>query len=188
MDDIIDRFRHVWKDDPTRLLDNYKYQPQLTKKLDQLDAAELTEQTLLEIVLWKVNRYPQLDPSLIEELKALGKLESKQHQEAEDVLRKLLSSPGIRLPMASTILRFLNPNVFQIIDDRVFRVLLPGHRRYPDKPVNGGKLDNYIKTSIDTYFHYLDAMHEVASEKLPFHLADRILYQLDIELGNKIGD
>ncbi|OII59456.1 hypothetical protein BIW19_00170 [Pseudomonas putida] len=104
------------------------------------------------------------------------------------MLRKLLSSPGIRLPMASTILRFLNPNVFQIIDDRVFRVLLPGHRRYPNKPVNGGKLDNYIKTSIDTYFNYLDAMHEVASEKLPFHLADRILYQLDIELGNKIGD
>lgn len=24
MDNIIDRFQHAWKDDPTRLLDNYK--------------------------------------------------------------------------------------------------------------------------------------------------------------------
>jgi len=37
------------------------------------------------------------------------------------------------------------------------------------------------------YFDYLDELRKVASEKLPFELADRILYQLDIELGNKIG-
>lgn len=36
------------------------------------------------------------------------------------------------------------------------------------------------------YFDYLDAMHEVASEKLLFRLADRILYRLDIERDNKI--
>lgn len=42
---------------------------------------------------------------------------------AEEILRKLLMTPGIRLPMASTILRFKNPNVYQIIDQRAYRFL-----------------------------------------------------------------
>lgn len=186
--DILKRFQHVWGENPTDLLDKYKYQPELTKRLDDLDARELTEQTLLEIVLWKVNRYPQLPPDVMDELRTLGDLQPHEHRQADALLRKLLSSPGIRLPMASTILRFLNPEVFQIIDDRVFRVLMPGQRRYPDKPASGGSLVSYLNNSVETYFSYLDAMHEIASDKLPFHLADRILYQLDIELGNRIGD
>lgn len=186
--DILKRFQHVWGENPAGLLDKYKYQPELTKKLDDLDATKLTEQNLLEIVLWKVNRYPQLAPDLMDELQKLGELQPGQHRQADALLRKLLSSQGIRLPMASTILRFLNPQIFQIIDDRVFRVLMPGQRRYPDKPASGGSLLSYLKNSVETYFSYLDAMHEIASDKLPFHLADRILYQLDIELGNRIGD
>jgi len=186
--DILKRFQHVWGSNPIGLLDKYKYQPELTKRLDNLDAKELTEQALLEIVLWKVNRYPQLHPDLMDELRTLGDLQPRQHRQADALLRKLLSSQGIRLPMASTILRFLNPEVFQIIDDRVFRVLMPGQRRYPDKPASGGSLVSYLNNSVETYFSYLDAMHEIASAKLPFHLADRILYQLDIELGNRIGD
>lgn len=49
--EILKRFQHVWGENPTDLLDKYKYQPELTKRLDDLDARELTEQTLLEIVL-----------------------------------------------------------------------------------------------------------------------------------------
>ena len=59
---------------------------------------------------------------------------------------------------------------------------------YPSKPANGASLDRYLTNSVDIYFKYLDAMHEIVSERLPFNLADRILYQLDIALGNKIGD
>jgi hypothetical protein len=87
--------------------------------------------------------------------------------------------------MASTILRFLNPKTFQIIDDRAYRVLLPREAKYPSKP---NKLtETYVTTSIEVYFKYLDELHKVSSRKLPFHMADRILYQLDIELGNAIG-
>lgn len=104
--EILKRFQHVWGENPTDLLDKYKYQPELTKRLDDLDARELTEQTLLEIVLWKVNRYPQLPPDVMDELRTLGDLQPHEHRQADALLRKLLSSPGIRLPMASTILRF----------------------------------------------------------------------------------
>ncbi|WP_115947096.1 hypothetical protein [Ectopseudomonas oleovorans] len=187
MEDFIKRHEDAWGDNPRDLLKEYKYQPELTKKLDGLDLTQLNEQTLLEIVLWKLNRYPQLDSSLLDELKALGPLKAKHHREAKNVLGKLLLSPGVRLPMASTILRFVNPDVFQIIDDRAFRMLRPGRKNYPDKPVGETSLAAYVEISSTIYFDYLDAMHEVASDRLPFRDADRILYQLDIKRGNKIG-
>lgn len=188
MEDIIKRYSDVWGDDPSRLIKQYHFQPELTEKLDALNAKDFDHQALLEIVLWKLNRFPRLEPSLLDELKGMGNFKPKAHREAEAVLRKLLASPGIRLPMASTILRFLNPEVFQIIDDRAYRVLRPGEPLYPSKPANGASLDRYLTNSVDIYFKYLDAMHEIVSERLPFNLADRILYQLDIALGNKIGD
>ncbi|MCB1676005.1 MAG: hypothetical protein KDI01_06925 [Halioglobus sp.] len=87
--------------------------------------------------------------------------------------------------MASTILRFLNPRVFQIIDDRAYRVLLPGREKYPTKPAR--ITDGYVKKSVAIYFDYLNELWGIASDKLPFENADRILYQLDITLGNNIG-
>jgi hypothetical protein len=188
MEDIIKRYSNVWGDDPSSLIKQYHYQPELTEKLDALNAEDFDHQALLEIVLWKLNRFPRLEPSLLEELRGIGDFKPKAHREADTVLRKLLASPGIRLPMASTILRFLNPEVFQIIDDRAYRVLRPGEPSYPSKPANGANLDRYLANSVDIYFKYLDVMHEIVSERLPFNLADRVLYQLDIALGNKIGD
>ncbi len=87
--------------------------------------------------------------------------------------------------MASTILRFINPKVFQIIDDRVFRVLdLKGS--IPNKPQKIN--DKYLEKCCNIYFGYLDELHKICNDNLPFELSDRILYLLDIKLGNKIGD
>ncbi len=187
MDDIIERYSSVWGDDPRSLLRNYQYHPELTKKLDAMTVEDFNQELLFEIVLWKLNRYPYIQSEIFGELKEIGKVGPKEHRKAEPVLRKLLMSPGIRLPMASTILRFLNPAAFQIIDDRAYRVLHPLKPLYPAKPANGQRLEKYLANSTRVYFDYLDALHEVVSENLPFELADRILYQLDIELGNKIG-
>jgi hypothetical protein len=43
--------------DLSDFLRQYKYQPELTKKLDDLEGVNLTPELLNEIVLWKVNRY-----------------------------------------------------------------------------------------------------------------------------------
>lgn len=190
MTDIVSKYSHVWGNDPQTLLNKYKYHPELTKKLDEISADDFNQEILFEIVLWKLSRYPYINPDMLEELKGVAKLEPKQHRQSELILKKLLLSSGVRLPMASTILRFLNPKVFQIIDDRVYRVLLPGKRIYPAKPAkpaSEARMKSYISNSVKIYFDYLDAMHNASSEKLPFELADRILYQLDIELENKIG-
>jgi hypothetical protein len=183
---FIQKHKKVWGDDPAKLLIDYQYQLDLTKRLDSLKSSDFDRNILYEIVLWKINRFPCVPDAIIGELKLLGKLKPMQHKEARSVLRELLKCNGIALPMASTICRFINPSVFQIIDDRVYRVLFEGEAKYPTKPAK--VTDKYINTSIEIYFKYLDKLHGICSSRLPFESADRILYKLDILLGNKIGD
>ena len=185
MTDLISKYKDVWGDTPEQLLHEYNYQKELTAKLDALKPEDLDIKTFYEIVLWKLNRFPSIEDDLLEELQEVATLEPGQHRKAMSVLHKMLRSQGIALPMASTILRFLNPSVFQIIDDRVYRVVHPGKAKYPAKPQKLN--ERYLSTSSDIYFEYLDELHKLSSRKLPFEQADRILYQLDIKLGNKIG-
>lgn len=172
---------------PVNLLLDYSYQPALTKKLDSLKPNDFNREALYEMVLWKINRFPEVSNDLIDELKGLSILKNGEHGLAKVTLEKLLKCRGIALPMASSILRFINPKTFQIIDDRAYRVLMPGENKYPSKPANN-ITEKYINNSIAIYFNYLDALIKVSSQELPFHLLDRILYQLDIRIGNKIGE
>jgi len=186
MNSFIDRYKEQWGDNPRDLLDKYDYHKELTAELDDLEAGEFDYETLYKIVLWKVSRFPYVSADLLDRLKSVATIEPRKHKECEGLLSELLKTKGIALPMASTILRFLNPKAFQIIDDRAYRVLLPGEPKYPNKPQKIS--EGYIKKSIGIYFNYLSKLHEVANDSLPFNEADRILYQLDIKLGNKVGE
>ena len=182
---IIEKYSDQWGNNPTGLLDEYSYHSELTDELDKLDAEGFNYEMLYKIVLWKLNRFPYITDELLNELKGIKNIKPKKHREAQNILEKLLKTRGIALPMASTILRFINPDTFQIIDDRAYRVLFHEKKKYPSKPQK--ITDRYINKSTETYFEYLDKIHEISSEKLPFDKADRILYQLDIKLGNKIN-
>lgn len=185
MSKFIKKYVDIWGDNPQQLMEEYDYQSELTEKLDTLTPNNFDRKRLYEIVLWKLNRFPQIEDVLLDKIQNLSSLTSKSHRTSESVLKELLSCHGIRLPMASTILRFINPNVFQIIDDRVFRVLsLEG--KMPVKPPK--VTERYLQKCCDVYFNYLDELHNVCDNSLPFEEADRILYLLDIKLGNKIGD
>jgi hypothetical protein len=186
MKEFITQYENIWGNNPARLLEKYNYHPSLTEKLDAINVEEFSRENLYEIVLWKVSRYPYIENSLLEQLKDVANIERGNHRTAEETLDRLLRSSGIRLAMASTILRFLNPNAFQIIDDRAYRVLFPKAKKFPDKPAK--VTDSYVKKSISVYWQYLDELNRITGPELPFEKADRILYQLDIELGNKIGE
>jgi hypothetical protein len=41
----------------------------------------------------------------------------------KEVIEKLVDSNGVGFPMASTILKFINPSVFPVIDVRAYRAL-----------------------------------------------------------------
>lgn len=153
----------------------YSYQPQLTKKLDN-HSGDFSEQTLLEIALWKTNRYPAVSQDLLDDINDLRK--SYSEEKARRLLRKLLDLKGYDLPMASTVLRFAVPDKLQIIDQRVYRLITPDQDCL-DIPYN-------VQKKIDLYFDYLERLKKICKDyEISFSKADRILYQIDKELNKK---
>ena len=155
---------------------NYKYQLELTSKLDGLDD-DFNQEIINEIVLWKVNRYSFLDDETFSVLNKINKVDLVLHIElTTEILTKLLNTKGIQLAMASTILSFKNPDIYQIIDQRVYRF------------VYGIEMPKYfssIEKQIDFYIEYLQKLKQVCIEKgIDFNLSDRIIYELD-KLHNK---
>ena len=152
---------------------NYKFQPILTAKLDNT-SGDFTDKTILEIVLWKTNRYPEFEETLIDEINDLRKTYSTE--KAKILLKKLLTLKGFDLPMASTVLRFACPNELQIIDQRVYRFISEDTDVFK-KPYNDDK-------KVEVYFQYIEKLKKIcATYNIPFSKSDRILYQLDKELN-----
>jgi thermostable 8-oxoguanine DNA glycosylase len=158
------------------LLDNFEYQKFLTIKLDNFEGP-FDQSVINEILLWKVNRYAQLDrvaENLINDINSKAtKINEDQTREA---LKSLLKIKGIRLPVASTILRFKNPDIYQIIDQRVYRFLYGEEFKIPTNQ----------EKQIESYLEYLKFLNEKCAEYgIPFRDSDRILYQADKELNTK---
>ena len=73
--------------------------------------------------------------------------------------------------MASTILRFKNPNIYQIIDQRVYRFIYGKELKYSETNLN---------LQIIIYIDYLEKLKEVCGKyQIKFEDADRILYKMD---------
>ncbi len=161
--------RDVDDSDLRGFLDDYKYQKNLTHRLDCV-TGEFTQGLVNEIVLWKLNRFAELTPRLLDKINSLSKLEKGQHAHARSALEDLLEERGVDLAMASTILRFRNPSVFQIIDRHAYRALYG--RLLPMTTVTAKK--------IDLYFRYLEDLRSLCEDKsLRFETADRVLYVFD---------
>lgn len=151
--------------------ENYNFQPTLTEKLDETDC-DFNQNIINEIVLWKVNRYSSLDNEAFNLLNQIKKEDTNINIDiTKMILAKLLSTKGIQLAMASTILRFKNPNMYQIIDQRVYRF------------IKGENLPIYfpnIERQIELYVDYLDTLKSVCINKnIDFKISDRIIYELD---------
>ena len=154
----------------------YNYQPQLTVKLDN-HSDDFSEMTLLEIALWKTNRYPTITQNLLDHINDLRK--NFTVEKARSLLRELLDLKGFDLPMASTVLRFAVPDKLQIIDQRVYRFITPDE--------NCLKIPYNIEQKIVLYFNYIERLQNICNEyNISFSKADRILYQLDKNLNKDI--
>lgn len=148
-------------------LPDFTYQKKLTDKLDRKED-HFTYETILEIVLWKTNRFPEVESDLILKINELRKEYNKDL--ADFILAELLNSKGFDLPMASTFLRFIDPIHFQIIDQRVYRILYGKNLKIP-----------FSKSKkIDLYNQYLIDLREACViYEIKFSESDRILYLLD---------
>ena len=129
-------------------------------------------------MLWKVNRYAKVDDST---LKLLNKIPNQGNVEEEltkEVLKELLDTKGIRLAMASTILRFKNPTFFQIIDQRVYRFI---KGKIFKESTNNEK-------QVECYLEYLKQLRKVCEQKgIDFTKSDRILYEMDKKFNKNIS-
>ena len=152
------------------ILDTYSFQPVLTKKLDS-NNQDFDQQTINEIVLWKVNRYAELTEQCLDIINQIKETSSQIDEElTKEILVHLLNTKGIRLPMASTILRFKAPKLYQIFDQRVYRYL------YGENQSNS----TIIEKQINVYLKYLkDLRIKCETLNIDFQFSDRILYQAD---------
>jgi hypothetical protein len=148
----------------------YNFQPELTEKLDKVKS-DFDQELINEIVLWKTNRYAELDD---ETLNLINKIDPKAEfidsALTGEVLMHLLETKGIRLPMASTILRFRNPKIYQIIDQRVYRMIYGTEM----------KIKTNLNDNIIQFLDYLTELRNVCNlYQIPFSESDRILYEYD---------
>lgn len=155
----------------------YSYQEELTKELDKIDG-DFNQAIINEIVLWKVNRYVKLDDNTLASLNKIPNKGRVNEELTKEVLKLLLNTKGIRLAMASTILRFKNPSFFQIIDQRVYRF------------IKGEvfKESTNVEKQIECYLEYLDDLKKVCQQKgIDFSKSDRILYEIDKQFNKNIS-
>lgn len=124
---------------------NYKIDFNLeeTKALrSELSGKVFTIDDIRRVALWKLDRVIEIPENV---LCKLTDLVSRKDLEIDDPICKevfelLIGAQcrGMRAPMASTILKFLRPDVFPIIDVRAYRVL------YGVKPPNKLMFDTYL--------------------------------------------
>lgn len=165
------------KDNYDKIDLNYNYLPDLTSDIDSIES-DFDPEIVHKIVLWKLNRFPFIQAAALTELNKINKTDKKiDEQTIKSIMSGLLNCKGIRLGIASAILRFKNPNVFQIIDQRIFRVIYGKEFKHP----------NSSEASCNLYLQYLNDLRQTCIElSIPFHLSDRILYQADKRLNKDI--
>ncbi len=151
--------------------EKYNFQPELTERLD-LISSDFDQEIVNQIVLWKVNRYAEIDNETLSLINTIDRNDSNINESlTTNILEKLLLTKGVKLAMASTILRFKNPKIYQIIDQRVYRLIY------------GKNIPTYfsnIEKQVSLYLEYLKQLKIICKEKnINFEQSDRILYQLD---------
>ena len=174
--------------DPRKVLSKYSYDSgeDIFNRLNHVkgfDKKELNDIVNM-IVLWKVNRMVSINENTMNELYALRNVKTVEDiLKSEDftpLLSKLLKSKGIRLPMASTILHFLNPKVFTIFDQRAYRVIYKSdYKASTSVAINVALYKDYLSRCLEYYNTHL-------ANLIDFEDVDKYLYQIDIEIGNTV--
>jgi flavorubredoxin len=160
----------------------YKYQERVTEFLDEYD--EFFDQDHInKIVLWKLNRYSNINQSVMNKINAI-EISGNELDESltREILEELLTTKGFRLPMASTVLRFRNPEIYQILDQRVYRLIY-------GKPLRLSYSKGGIDEQIDLYLEYLRKLKQIsdASDDFDFKEADQVLYMLDKRVNEEFN-
>ena len=164
--------------------EGFDYQKELTVKLDKTKS-QFNQELLNEIVLWKVNRYALFNSTLINEINTISSWKVLNKEKTRKILTSLLKTKGVPLAMASTILRFRNPNIFQIIDQRAYRVITGDPLKLSQ--IKETSRETTINKQIDVYIEYLEEIREKCKKlDVDFDDADRVLYIIDKNINKSV--
>lgn len=139
-------------------------------------AASVSIDQIRKVALWKYNRIISIDDSLLEKL---GKLSEEKilkitDPSVKEIIDEMVGSRGIGFPLASAVLKFLNPNVFPIIDVRAYRALT-------------GKKPNSQTYTYKKYIDYALALMNIAkTTNKKLREIDEQLYCFDEKMNGKI--
>lgn len=158
-----------------RLEFDFYYNDEETKEI-KASNQDITLDFIRRIALWKNSRVVKLKEGVLNDLQKIQNNTDLQITdiEVENILEKLTQSKGIGFPLASTILKFIRPDVFPIIDVRAYRVLF-------------GKKMTYAQYNVDKYLEYAEKIKEISGSKnIDLCKVDEQLYCLDKKLNGKI--
>lgn len=157
---------------------NFSYNPEETKKLQSImqNKNDISVEDLRRIVLWKLDRVLDVSEETITYLQKIA-TDTKlniQSNLVSQTLELLTNSNGIGFPMASSILKFIRPDIFPIIDVRAYRALY-------------GKKIYSTQYTVQKYLAYVEKVYQI-SDKLNIKLykVDEQLYCFDKEHNGKI--
>lgn len=164
----------------------FEYLPKITKELDNLKS-NFTINDIRKITLWKIDRYPVVTDDALSQINALRICQELNEEKTREVLTTLLNCEGVGLPMASTYLRFINPDIYQIIDRHAYRAA------YYDNPPRVSYSNKVPEKQIDIYIQYLEKLHIWAEEGyygyfVAFRDMDRFLFDVDKASPYKLND
>jgi len=128
------------------------------------------------VALWKLDRVLEIPPETITELRLVVRTEALEIDDdlARRALESLVACHGVGYPMATTILKFLRPDVFPIIDVRAYRAL------------TGTRLRAH-QYSYPLYLDYAARVKDIAAEQnRPLREVDEQLYCYDKEHNGPI--
>ena len=171
------------------ILSKYTYQgdTEIIERISNLSVCNEREakDIINAIVLWKVNRQVDFDLELFCRIQKLNLNDfsdfARAEKEIRDILNLMLKVKGVRIAMASTILKMFHPDILPIVDQRAYRELyekeLPKYTKIHDC------IDMYIKYVYECHKYYI----ENCDKQIDFRDLDKVLYQIDIIKGNKIS-
>jgi hypothetical protein len=139
-----------------------------------------------EIVLWKIQRSVSLTDTTLDLLNSFNNISSPldviYNEKVKTLIFQLLDSKGIKIAMASTILHFYYPAIFPIIDQRSYRELTSKEiPEYYSKDKNKKYTKLYLDYIKECYDYNINNCSDIS-----FEYIDKVLYQLDLEKGNKV--
>ncbi len=124
---------------------------------------------LRRVSLWKLDRVLKVSEVTLSLLRAVAIKNDLKITDsiAKDAIEGLVASEGVGYPMASSILKFIRPDIFPIIDIRAYRALT-------------GKKLYYKSYTLKKYLDYAERLQKIANDKCrPLCEIDEQLYCFD---------